>query len=148
MAKRGRTIVALVAAVSLGACASGNSLFGEGGAPVTTSSLPETPKVDPACAGLSSQITSLRQEGVAERIEKAAAKKYKMTAVDLTKADQLTKASAEFQAKCSVTVRSVSAAPAVAAVSAVPPAAAGVSSAPPVKAAPKAATAVKKPASE
>ena len=43
----------------------------------------------------------LRKEGVADKIEKAAAKKYKMTQADLAKADQLTKANAEFQLRCS-----------------------------------------------
>ena len=59
-------------------------------------------KADPACVTLSASIDSLRKEGVAEKIEKAAAKKYKMTATDLKKADQLTKANADFQARCSV----------------------------------------------
>jgi hypothetical protein len=59
------------------------------------------PKVDPVCVTLTSQIDGLRKEGVADKIAKAAAKKYKMTHADLTKADQLTKASADFQARCS-----------------------------------------------
>ena len=40
---------------------------------------PERPKVDPACVTLTSQIDTLRKEGIADRVEKAAAKKYKMT---------------------------------------------------------------------
>ena len=59
------------------------------------------PKVDPACIALTSRIEGLRKEGIADKIEKASAKKYKMTQADLTKADQLTKANAEFQARCS-----------------------------------------------
>jgi hypothetical protein len=59
------------------------------------------PKVDPACIALTSRIEGLRREGVADKIEKASTKKYKMTQADLTKADQLTKANAEFQARCS-----------------------------------------------
>jgi hypothetical protein len=59
-------------------------------------------KVDPACVALTSRIEGLRKEGIAEKIEKASAKKYKMTQADLTKADQLTKANAEFQARCSL----------------------------------------------
>ena len=90
-------------AFALGGCSSGGGgMFGLGdsSSPITTSALPAAPKVDPACGGLTSQIATLRQDGIAEKIEKAAAKKYKMTAADLTKADQLTKASAEYQTKC------------------------------------------------
>ena len=42
------------------------------------------PKVDPVCVTLAARIDGLRKEGIAEKIEKAAAKKYKMTAADLT----------------------------------------------------------------
>ena len=38
---------------------------------------------------------------MADKIEKAATKKYKMTSADLAKADQLTKANADFQVRCS-----------------------------------------------
>jgi hypothetical protein len=48
-----------------------------------------------------SRIEGLRKEGVADKIEKASIKKYKMTHADLGKADQLTKANAEFQLRCS-----------------------------------------------
>ena len=63
------------------------------------------PKVDPACIALTSRIEGLRKEGIADKIEKASAKKYKMTQADLGKADQLTKANAEFQARCSTLSR-------------------------------------------
>ena len=53
---------------------------------------------------LASRIETLRKDGIPDKIEKAAAKRYKMTQADLGKADQLTKANAEFQARCS-TVR-------------------------------------------
>ena len=66
-------------------------------------------KADPACVSLAASIEGLRKEGIAEKIEKAAAKKYKMTATDLKKADQLTKASADFQARCSTLPKSQSA---------------------------------------
>jgi hypothetical protein len=70
------------------------------------------PKVDPVCVTLVSRIETLRKEGVAEKIEKAAAKKYKMTQADLTKADQLTKANADFQFRCSTIMpRSAGASP-------------------------------------
>jgi hypothetical protein len=65
-----------------------------------TAAAPE-PRVDPACVSLVSRIEALRKEGVADKIEKAAAKKYKMTSADLAKADQLTKANADFQLRCS-----------------------------------------------
>jgi outer membrane murein-binding lipoprotein Lpp len=68
----------------------------------TTGALSQTAsKVDPACVTLAASIDGLRKEGIAEKIEKAAAKKYKMTATDLKKADQLTKANADFQTRCS-----------------------------------------------
>jgi hypothetical protein len=62
---------------------------------------PAEAKVDPVCVSLVSRIDTLRREGIGDKIEKAAAKRYKMTAADLGKADQLTKANAEFQMRCS-----------------------------------------------
>ena len=64
-----------------------------------TAAAPE-PKVDPMCVSLVSRIDGLRKEGIADKIEKAAVKKYKLTTKDLAKADQLTKASAELQLRC------------------------------------------------
>jgi hypothetical protein len=90
-------------ALMLGGCANdGSSTFGSNmfGA-TTTASIPEKPRTDPACFTLTSQIDTLKKEGIAEKIEKAAAKKYKMTAADLNKAAQLNRSNAEFQAKCS-----------------------------------------------
>jgi hypothetical protein len=58
-------------------------------------------KADPACMTLASSIEALRKDGIPDKIEKAAAKRYKMTQADLGKADQLTKANAEFQTRCS-----------------------------------------------
>ena len=88
----------------LAACANdGQLMLGNGplfGA-TTTASIPARPRIDPVCATLSSQIESLQQEGVAAKVEKAAAKKHKMTAADLNKAAELNKANAEFQSKCS-----------------------------------------------
>jgi len=76
------------------------------GAPQATAA----PKVDPQCVALISRIEALRKEGITEKVEKAAAKKYKMTAADAAKADQLNKANADFQARCStVTPSNVSA---------------------------------------
>lgn len=59
------------------------------------------PKVDPACVALVSRIETLRKEGIADKVERAAVKKYKMTNADLAKADQLNKANSDFQARCS-----------------------------------------------
>src|SRR5262245_22246867 len=75
---------------------------------VQNTAAPE-PKVDPACIGLVSRIDALRREGIADKIEKAAAKRYRMTQADLTKADQLTKANAEFQMRCSTLAPSINA---------------------------------------
>lgn len=58
-------------------------------------------KSDPVCLTLASQIDALKKHGVAEKVSKAAAKKYKMKAADLAKADELNKANAEFQSRCS-----------------------------------------------
>jgi hypothetical protein len=58
-------------------------------------------KVDPVCVSLVARIDQLRREGIGDKIEKAAAKRYKMTHNDLTKADQLVKANADFQLRCS-----------------------------------------------
>jgi hypothetical protein len=85
--------------IALAGCANLEG-FG-GGSEVTTSSVAPTPKIDPACVALTSQIDGLRKDGIADKLEKAAAKKYKLTAADITKADQLNKANAEFQNKCS-----------------------------------------------
>jgi hypothetical protein len=91
-------VALLIGGMALAGCAN-DGLLGGGG--LTTASVTETPKVDPACVALTSQIETLRKDGVAERVEKAAAKKYKMTVMDLAKADQLNKANADFQMKCS-----------------------------------------------
>jgi hypothetical protein len=106
----------LIGTLALAGCADGQ-MFST--ANLTTASVPETPKVDPACVSLSAQIDQLRREGVADKIEKAAMKKYKLTAADTLKVDQLTKANADFQAKCSAAgTRSASAGAAPAAVGA------------------------------
>jgi len=98
--KRASSRALLLGGVMLAGCAveGGDGIF-------TTGSLTGQPtaetKVDPACVTLASRIEALRKEGVADKIEKAAAKRYKMTQADLGKADQLTKVNAEFQARCS-----------------------------------------------
>ncbi len=102
----------VLASLALAGCAGdGSDNFFTTGALGTQAAAPE-PKVDPACVSLASRIETLRKEGVAEKIEKAAAKKYKMTQADLTKADQLTKANADFQFRCSTIMpRSASTSP-------------------------------------
>ena len=90
-------------ALILGGCANdGSSTFGSTMFnATTTASIPEKPRTDPACFALISQIDALKKEGIAEKVEKAAAKKYKMTAADLNKAAQLNRSNADFQSKCS-----------------------------------------------
>ncbi len=89
----------LIGAVLVAGCSSDGSLLG---GQLTTASVPETPRIDPVCVSLTAQIDGLIKEGVAEKIEKAAAKKYKMKAADLVKADQLNKANADFQNRCAI----------------------------------------------
>jgi hypothetical protein len=91
------------AGVALAGCA------GEGGESIFTGSLAtaeQSPpkgeaKIDPVCVTLVARIDTLRREGIPDKIEKAAVKRYKMTQADLGKLDQLTKANAEFQMRCS-----------------------------------------------
>ena len=85
-----------LAVLALAGCAADGSNFFTTGALGTSDA-----KVDPECVTLASRIETLRREGVAEKLEKAAAKKYKMTHADLVKADLLTKTNAEFQLHCS-----------------------------------------------
>lgn len=113
LAKLRAPFAILFSTVAVAGCA-GTDLFGSGANDVTTSSVSQAAKVDPACQTLAAQIDTLRREGVADRIEKAAAKKYKMTPADLAKADQLTKANADFQGKCSTLPKTAAAAPAAA----------------------------------
>lgn len=96
----GYSVPVIMLAGTLAGCAADGSLSPD----LTTSSVNGQPqqaaKVDPACAALVSHIEDLRREGIADKIEKAANKKYKMTNADLIKADQLNKANGDFQAKC------------------------------------------------
>ena len=97
----------LIGSFAVAGC-SGGDLFGSSSSDVTTSSLSQAQtaqKVDPACGSLALEIDTLRREGVAEKVEKAAARKYKMTPADLTKASQLNKVNADYQEKCSTLPR-------------------------------------------
>jgi hypothetical protein len=137
----------VLASILLAGCAgdSGSNFFTTGAlgtAPeaTTTASATSDAKIDPACVSLVSQIDALRKEGVADKIEKAATKKYKMTSKDLAKADQLTKANADFQLRCSTIMPKPS-------MAAMPPPAPPPAKTAKAKAAPKAAaSAVEAPA--
>jgi hypothetical protein len=123
----------VLAGVMLAGCAGDNeNIFTTGALGSQTAAAPE-PKVDPVCVTLISRIETLRREGIAEKIEKAAAKKYKMTNSDLVKADQLTKANADFQVRCST----ITPKPSTAQVSSTPMSAGSVAPSPALK---KAAT--------
>lgn len=97
----GASAAFILAASLIAGCA------GSSGGGLATASIPEAPKADPVCSQLASQIEALRAEGVAMKVENAAAKKYKMKPADLSKAAQLNKANEDFQARCAtVPVRS------------------------------------------
>ncbi len=100
---RAASAALVLAGVTLAGCAGDGSdnLFTTGALGTQQTAAAPEPKVDPVCVTLVSRIEGLRKEGVADKIEKAAIKKYKMTNADLAKADQLTKANAEFQLRCS-----------------------------------------------
>jgi hypothetical protein len=96
--------MSILAGLLLAGCAGdGTDSFFTTGALGTASATPD-PKSDPQCVSLASRIEALRKEGIGDKIEKAATKKYKMTQSDLAKADQLTKANADFQIRCSTVV--------------------------------------------
>ena len=100
---RASSLALVLASLLLAGCAADGSsnLFTTGALGTQQTAAAPEPRVDPVCVTLVSRIEGLRREGVADKIEKAATKKYKMTKTDLTKADQLTKANAEFQQRCS-----------------------------------------------
>ena len=114
MLVRSLLISALAAGSALLAgCSDTSSIFGNSANLTTASVAPASaPKVDPACTALTTQIDSLRKEGIADKIEKASLKKYKMTTAELVKADQLNKNNADFQSKCSTYKPQMAAAPA------------------------------------
>lgn len=100
----------LIGSFSLAACSSGGDLFGlSNSGDVTTSSITQAQvqgqKVDPICGSLAADIDGLRRDGIAEKVDRAAVKKYKMTTTDLSKASQLNKLNADYQEKCSTLPR-------------------------------------------
>jgi hypothetical protein len=101
---RASATMSILASLLLAGCAAdGSDSFFTTGALGTASATPD-PRSDPQCVSLASRIEALRKEGIADKIEKAATKKYKMTQSDLAKADQLTKANGDFQVRCSTVV--------------------------------------------
>jgi hypothetical protein len=140
--------IVLAGAALLAGCAENSTVFG-GSSNLTTASVTEPPKADPACVTLASQIDGLKKEGIADKVAQASIKKYKMTQADLTKADQLNRTNTEFQAKCSM-VKPSPASQSASAAPSIPPAAtaAAAAAAPAVaaKAAPAIAPAVAKAA--
>src|SRR5262245_43775886 len=109
--KRASSQALVLAGIMLAGCAmEGGDNFFTTGSLTGGATQAASEKADPACVTLASRIESLRKEGIQDKIEKAAAKRYKMTHSDLGKADQLTKVNAEFQVRCStVTPRSTTA---------------------------------------
>jgi hypothetical protein len=98
--KRASSQALLLAGVLLAGCAEGSDgIFTTGS--LTGQTAAAEAKADPACTALAERIALLRKEGIPDKIAKAAAKHYRMTHADLTKADQLNKASAEFESRCS-----------------------------------------------
>jgi hypothetical protein len=136
LATRATSQALVLASLLLAGCAAdGSSNFFTTGALGTseTAAAPES-RVDPVCVTLASRIETLRKEGIAEKVEKAAAKKYTLTKADLGKADQLNKANSDFQQRCST----ITPKPMSADITSTPPPPAPPAKAP--KAAPKAAS--------
>jgi hypothetical protein len=102
MKARSAPSAAILVAVLIAGCAQDGTLAPSG---INTSSIEppatQAAKSNPACVTLVSQIEALNKDGTADKVAKAAAKKYKLKAADLSKADELNRANAEFQAKCS-----------------------------------------------
>jgi hypothetical protein len=116
----------IIIATMVAGCAPDGTLTGLNTSSINQEAAMAQPTADPACVTLASQIDALNQEGVGDKVSKAAAKKYKMKSGDLTKADALNKAHAEFQTKCSSyppspVVAAAEPAPAAAKTSAKPP---------------------------
>lgn len=88
-------------AVMLGGCAQDGTLLTGSLNTSAIDQAQQAPKQNPLCVTLASQIEALNKDGVSEKVSKAAAKKYKLKHADLAKVDELNKANAEFQAKCS-----------------------------------------------
>ena len=102
MTARSNAIFSAALACMLAGCADGSLNSGLNTGSVDPQAAAQTAKSTEAlCLTLASQIEALNTEGVSDKVAKAAAKKYKLKAADLTKADELNKANVEFQSKCS-----------------------------------------------
>lgn len=104
MTARSNAIYATALCCLLAGCADGslNSAFNTGSIdPQKQAAAEQADKSKQAlCNTLMSQIDALNQEGVSDKVSKAASKKYKLKPTDITKADELNKANTEFQGKC------------------------------------------------
>jgi hypothetical protein len=104
MTARSNAIYAAAIACLLAGCAQDGSLstgLNTGSVNPQTATTQATKSQEALCLTLASQIEALNTEGTSDKVSKAAAKKYKLKATDLTKADELNKANTEFQTKCS-----------------------------------------------
>jgi hypothetical protein len=91
---------AVLAAVLVAGCAQDGTLNGLNTGAINPPGA-QTASNQALCHTLASQIAALNKDGIADKVSKAASKKYKMKSADLAKADELNKAHSEFQAKCS-----------------------------------------------
>jgi hypothetical protein len=102
MTARSNIIYAAAMACMLAGCANDGSLStGLNTGSVNPATAQAAKSQEALCLTLASQIEALNTEGISDKVSKAAAKKYKLKAADLTKADELNKANTEFQGKCS-----------------------------------------------
>jgi hypothetical protein len=103
MTARSTIIYAATMACMLAGCANDGSLSTglNTGSVNPQAAATQSKSQEALCLTLASQIEALNTEGVSDKVSKAAAKKYKLKATDLTKADELNKANTEFQGKCS-----------------------------------------------
>jgi hypothetical protein len=104
MTARSNAIYATALCCLLAGCADGslNSAFNTGSIdPQKQAAAEQADKSKQAlCNTLMSQIDALNQDGVSDKVSKAAAKKYKLKSTDISKVDELNKANTEFQGKC------------------------------------------------
>jgi hypothetical protein len=101
MKARSGPTAAIFAALLAAGCSNDGTLSGLNTSSIDSSSTQQASKQDPACLTLAAQIEALNRDGTADKVSKAAAKKYKLKTEDLAKADELNKANTEFQTKCS-----------------------------------------------
>ncbi len=101
MKARSAPTAAIFVALMAAGCAQDGTLTTGGLNTTSIDSAATSSKSDPACLTLAAQIEALNRDGTADKVSKAAAKKYKLKTEDLAKADELNKANTEFQTKCS-----------------------------------------------